>query len=125
MSATTIAKSCTEVRVLGVVGGPQTVTLPEGATLADLLRQAGIADRSPYPLIDGRFIEEALVLRSGITITIMPESPEWPARKDWRKTVGSAADDADFEEWMAACRAIREEDRRATLAQMDAEEEGS
>ena len=72
--------------MLGVVGGPQTVTLPEGATLADLLRQVGAEARSLNFLIDGRYIEEALVLKSGMTITILPESLQGPAKKDWRRT---------------------------------------
>jgi len=126
MSATTIAKPCTEVTLLGVTGSPQTVTLPEGATLADLLRQVGAEARSLNFLIDGRYIEEALVLKSGMTITILPESLQGPYKKDSRRTIGmSRADDADFDEWMAACRAIRKEDRRVTLEQMDAEQEGS
>jgi sulfur carrier protein ThiS len=126
MSATTIAKPCTEVRLLGAAGGEQTITLPEGATLADLLRQAGVEARSLNFLIDGRYIEEALVLKTGMTITILPESLQGQAKKDWRRSIGmSSADDAYFNEWMAACRAIREEDRRATLEQMDAESEFS
>ncbi len=126
MSATTTAKPCTEVTVLGVSGGPQTVTLPEGATLADLLRQVGAEARGLNFLINGRYIEEALILKSGMTITILPESPQGPARTDRWSSIGTiSAEDADFEEWMAACRAIREEDRRVTLEQMDAEQEGT
>jgi sulfur carrier protein ThiS len=126
MSATTIAKPCTEVTLLSTAGGAQTITLPEGATLADLLRQVGAEARSLNFLIDGRYIEEALVLKTGMTITILPESLQGQAKRDWRSTVGmSSAEDADFDEWMAACRAIREEDRRVTLEQMDAEQEGS
>jgi sulfur carrier protein ThiS len=125
MSATTIAKPCTGVTLLGAGGGAQTITVPDGATLADLLRQAGVADRSPYLLIDGRFIEEALVLRSGMTITIMPEPSQARPGKDWRRTVGMRTDDLTFEEADAAGRAYREADRKATLEQLDAEQEGS
>jgi sulfur carrier protein ThiS len=125
MSATTIAKPCTEVTVLGMMGGPQTVTLPEGATLADLLRHVGAEARSLNFLIDGRYIEEALVLKSGMRITIFPESLLASPGKDWRKTVGIFADDPTFDEFVAACRAIREEDRRLTLEEMDAEQERS
>jgi sulfur carrier protein ThiS len=125
MSATTIAKSDTEVTLIRPERGSQTVTLPEGATLADLLRQTGAAVRSPNLLIDGRPIEEVLMLKSGTTITITPEPPQEPPKKDWRRTVGMFADDADFEEFQAQCRAIREADRIATLAELDAEQEGS
>jgi sulfur carrier protein ThiS len=123
MSATTIAKPCTEVTLLGTAGGAQTITLPEGATLADLLRQVGAGARSLNFEIDGRYIEESLVLRTGMTITILPESLQGQAKKDWRKTVGMFADDPTFEEAVAAGRAYREADRKATLEQMDAEQE--
>jgi hypothetical protein len=125
MSATTITKPCTEVTLIRPEGGSQTFTLPEGATLADLLREAGAAVRSSSLLIDGRPIEEVLVLKSGTAITISPEPPQAPAGKDWRRTVGMFADDADFDAWMAACRKIREDDRKATLEQLDAEQERS
>jgi sulfur carrier protein ThiS len=125
MSTASTIEKCTEVTLLRPEGAAQTYTLPEGATLADLLREAGAAAPRPSILIGGRPIEEATVLESGMVITLVPEPPQTPAKKDWRRTVGMIADDADFEEWMAACRAIREADRRATLEQMDAEQEGS
>jgi hypothetical protein len=99
------------------------LTLPEGATLADLLREAGAAIRSPNILIDGRPIEEVMVLKSGMRIAILPEPPQAPPEKDWRSTVGMFKDDPTFDEFIAECRAIREADRRATLEQLDAEQE--
>ncbi len=125
MSATTISKPCTEVTLIRLDGGSQTFTLPEGATLADLLREAGAAVRSPNLRIDGRPIEEVLVLKSDMTITIGPEPPETPVKKDWRRTVGMFANDPTFEAAVAAGRAYREADRKATLEQMDAEQEAS
>lgn len=125
MSATTIAKPCTEVTVFGVMEGPQTVTLPEGATLADLLRHVGAEARGLNFEIDGRYIEEALVLKSGMRITILPELLRQPGPRDWLRTVGMFADDPTFEEAVAAGRAYREADRKATLEQVDAEQEAS
>ena len=62
MSSATTAKQYTEVTLLRPEEGPQTFTLPEGATLADLLREAGADVRSPNMLIDGRPIEEVRAL---------------------------------------------------------------
>jgi len=125
MSTVSTAERCTEVTLHRPDGGSQTVTLPDGATLADLLREAGVAIRSPNILIDGRPIEEVLVVKSGMMISIVPEPPQAPPEKDWRRTVGMFANDPTFEEFKAECRAIREADRRATLEQLDAEQENS
>jgi hypothetical protein len=114
-----------EVTLLRPDGDSQTVALPEGATLADLLREAGAADRNPGILIDGRPLEEAMILRPGMIVTIVPEPPQAPPKKDWRRTVGMFADDPTFDEFIAECRAIREADRKATLEQLDAEQEDS
>jgi hypothetical protein len=60
-----------------------------------------------------------------MTIAIVPETPQKPTKKDWRKTVGMFAESPTFEEAVAAGRAYREADRKATLEQMDAEQEAS
>jgi hypothetical protein len=101
--------------------GQRTFDLPEGATLADLLREAGVAIGSPNVLIDGRPIEDALVLKPGVSVTILPERPRMPAKGSWRDTVGMFADDPTFEEMVAEGRAYREADRKATLEEMDRE----
>src|SRR5262245_14323599 len=51
----------------------QTFTLLEGATLADLLREAGVEARNSGLLIDGRSIEAVITLLPGMMITILPE----------------------------------------------------
>jgi len=125
MATASTTKQCTEVVLLRPGVDPETFTLPESATLGDLLREAGAAARSPNILIDGRPIEEAMILKTGSTIMILPEPDPAPPTKDWRRTVGMFADDPDFEEMVQAGRAIREADRKATLEQLDAEQEGS
>ncbi|HZW33314.1 MAG TPA: hypothetical protein VFF52_21530 [Isosphaeraceae bacterium] len=123
MSTASTAERCIEVTLLRSEGDSQTLTLAEGATLADLLREAGAAIHSPKVLIDGRPIEEAMVLKSGMMITIPAQPPQAPPEKDWRSTIGMFADDPTFDEFIAECRAIREADRRATREQLDAEQE--
>jgi hypothetical protein len=122
MATALTAKQCVEVVLVRPDVGPQTFTLREGATLADLLRESGAAIGSPNVLIDGRPIEDAMTLKSGMSITILPERPEMPAKRSWRDTVGMFADDHDFEAMVEAGRAYREADRKSTLEEIDREE---
>jgi hypothetical protein len=78
MSMASIAKRGVEVTLLRPDLGPQTFTLPEGATLADLLREAGAGIQAKNILIDGRPLEEVLILNSGMAITVVPEPPPDP-----------------------------------------------
>ena len=119
MSTTTIAKPCTEVTLIRPDGGSQTFTLPEGATLADLFREAGAAVGSPNLLIDGRPIEEVLVLKSGVVISIMPEPPRPHSNGSWQESIGTVQDTPAFRAMLAAGRAIREADREAASHQTD------
>ena len=115
-------KKCVQVTLLRPKLGQQTFELPEGATLADLFREADVAITSPNVFIDGRPMEDFIVLKQGVSITILPERPRMPAKSSWRDTVGMFADDPTFEEMFAEGRAIREADRKATLEEMDREE---
>ena len=122
MGKTLKAIECTEVTLVQEGLGPRTFTMSEGATLGDLLRKAGAGIRSPNVMIDGRPIEEAMILKSGTVVTILPDVPQAPSKRSWLDTVGMFASDPDFEAMIEAGRAIREEDRRATLAEMDRED---
>lgn len=93
---------------LGV--GREEYALPEGATLADLLRAAGVARDGHEVLIDGRPLEEAVALRPGMIVTLAPSSG-----KAWWKGVGTMPDDEAFRRMVEAGRAIREADREATI----------
>jgi sulfur carrier protein ThiS len=94
----------------GVEG--QEYTLPEGATLADLLQQAQAQTEGRVILIDGRRLEEALVLQPGMTISIVPD-------ERWRETFGMFKDDAAFNEMVEAGRAYRESLREAALKEIE------
>ena len=61
--------------------------MPEGATLADLLRAAGVPPRDSNLLINGRSIESILTLESGMTIAIN-SGAAGAAHRSWRDTVG-------------------------------------
>jgi sulfur carrier protein ThiS len=119
MSTVSTTERCTEVTLLHPDGASQSLTLPEGATLADLLREAGAAIPTPNVLIDGRPLEEALVLKSGMMIAILPEPPQAPPKKDWRSTVGTVQDTPAFRAMIEEGRAIREADREAARKQAE------
>jgi len=119
MSTVSTSERCTEVTLSLADGGSRTLTLPEGATLADLLREAGTAIPSPNILIDGRPIEEVLVVKSGMMITILPEPPQARPKKDWRSTVGTVQDTPAFRAMIEEGRALREADREAARKQAE------
>jgi len=96
---------------LGV--GKQAYALPEGATLADLLRTAQVQAESQAIYIDGRPIEEHLVVQDGMVVTIVPKPKNAATDDRWRETIGMFADDPTFQEMVDAGRAIREADRKA------------
>jgi sulfur carrier protein ThiS len=121
MSVPSTLKREAEVTLLRPDLGSQTFNLPEGATLADLLREAGGEIQAKNVLIDGRPVEEFVILNSGMAITVIPE-PLGQRKRSWLDTVGMFADDPDFEEAVAAGRAYREADRHATLEQLDRED---
>jgi len=122
MSIASTANRGVEVTLLRPDLGSQTFSLPEGATLADLLREAGGGIQAKNILIDGRPLEEFLILNSGMAITVIPEPLAGPGKRSWLDTVGIFADDPTFEEAVAAGRAYREADRQATLEQLDRED---
>ena len=122
MGKMSIAKECAEITLVRPGLDPQAITLPVGATLADFLREAGVGISSHTIMIDGRPIEDVMVLKAGSVITLLPGIPLSPSNHSRRATVGMFADDHDFDEMVEAGRAIREADRKATLEAMDRED---
>jgi hypothetical protein len=122
MGKASLAKKTMDVTLVRPDTGPLTFTIPAGATLADLLRHAGVGVRGPNIMIDGRPMEETVVLKSGMEVTFLPSPPEATSKRSWRDTVGMFADDPDFQAMVEAGRGIREADRTATLEEMDREE---
>ena len=125
MSTASTIKRDTEITLLRPDLGSQTIALPEGATLADLMREAGGEIQAKNILIDGRPLDEVVILSSGMAITVVPEPPPSPAKRSWRDTVAWFADDPDFQAMVDAGRAYREADRQATLEQLDRASDGN
>ena len=103
---------CEGVTLLRPGIGAETIVLPEGSTLADLLRQAGIKPRSSSIVIDGRELAEHLVLKNGMVITVVPQVIQNAASQEsWRDLMGDFHDDPAFEEMMQAVQAARDAEK--------------
>lgn len=127
MGTALTAKQCVQVTLLRPDVGQQIFKLAEGATLADLLRESGAAISSPNVLIDGYSIEDVLPLKSGMVITIVPQTSQTPSNGSWRETIGMFQDTPAFRAMIAEGRAIREADRAAAreAARLEDEQNGS
>jgi sulfur carrier protein ThiS len=108
-----------EVTLMRTETGARSFTVPEGATLADLLREAGASADGAKITIDGRPIEDLVSLNSGMVVTILPAVPGVPANGGWRDTVGTIQDTAAFREMIAAGRELREAEREAARNQTE------
>jgi sulfur carrier protein ThiS len=97
---------------LGV--GKQGFALPEGATLADLLREAGVHTDDQVIMIDGRRLEEILVLHPGMIVTVMPRPEETSRQESWRDTIGMFRDDPVFDEMMRMVQAERDAEKETS-----------
>jgi len=87
--------------------GREDYTLREGATLADLLRQAQTQTKGAMIFIDGRSLEEYLVLKSGMIVSVVPGPRTAAADERWRETFGMFRDNEPFREMSEAVEASR------------------
>jgi hypothetical protein len=69
--------------------------LPEGATLADLLRLSGALAADQAVLVDGLTPEESLTLRDGAVVTIVPRPRAATGNEPWRAIIPAFQDDND------------------------------
>jgi hypothetical protein len=90
--------------------GVQECPLPEGATLAELLRRLGVATTDQDVYVDGVVAEEAGPLHDGAIVMVLPQSPRAAVDQPWRATIPSFRDDALFRQY-----ADRLESRRRQL----------
>jgi hypothetical protein len=94
-------------------GGSEEFCLPEGATLADLLKAAQAVNPPHVVTINGRALEGFLVLQPGMVVSITPMIHGPITKHSWRESFGMFKDDPHFQELVDAGRAIREADRKA------------
>ena len=96
---------------------PEEFHLPEGATLADLLRASGTLTADQSVLVGGVPLEDALTLTDGVVVTVMP-SPPIDGKTPWQYSSAPLfGDDAEFREFME----IMKEQRRLTAPDEDLE----
>jgi hypothetical protein len=119
MGTALTAKQCIQVTLLRPDFDQQIFKIADGATLADLLREAGAEINSPSILIDGSPVEDAFKLKSGMVITIAPRAGRAPKSGSWRNSVGTVHDTSAFREMIAEGRAIRESDRDGSTDRID------
>ncbi len=100
-------------RIVRPGSGSREFSLPEGATLADLLRQSGSSWPNQAAFIDGIAAEETRTLHDGVVVTIGTRRDE-----PWRDSIPAFQDEALFDEYVETVNARRreigpEEDDRA------------
>jgi hypothetical protein len=81
--------------------------LPEGATLADLLRRSGVPAADQSVLVDGVTPEEALALRDGAVVTIVPRPGDADRDQPWRATIPAFRDEGLSREYTETLKARR------------------
>jgi hypothetical protein len=96
------------VTLLRMGVGKQEFDLPDGSTLGDLLRAAGVDPQDQTVFIDGKPLEDRLVLRPGKIVSTEPHPKNAPTGGSWQDTIGMFRDDPLFEQAVAAGRAYRE-----------------
>ena len=84
--------------------------LAEGTTLAELLRLSGVSTTNQAVFIDGIPPEEALPLRDGAVVTIVPRPRNAAGEEPWRASVPAFRDEDIAREYSEAMRARREAD---------------
>ena len=99
------------VTLLRMGVGKQEMTLPEGATLADLLRATGITSEDVQIHIDGKELAERLTLDAGTIVSVIPREPKSPEYPPWKAGMGMFHDNPLFDEVMNAVEAARQAEK--------------
>jgi hypothetical protein len=76
--------------------GARDYHLPEGATLADLLRLSGASTMNQTVLVAGVPRDEGLVLREGVVVTVVPRLGNDAGDEPWRAAVPAFRDEQLF-----------------------------
>jgi hypothetical protein len=91
--------------------GREDYTLPEGATLADLLRHTQTETERAMIFIDGKALEEHLVLKTDMIVSIVPRPRSAAADERWRETFGMFRGNEPFRELSEAVEASRKAEK--------------
>jgi hypothetical protein len=91
--------------------GREEVHLPAGATLGDLFRAARLNRADQEILLDGKSVEDSLVLQPGAIISVNPWPRNDSAPGSWRQGLGMLQDDPTFHEVVEAVERSREAEK--------------
>ena len=97
---------------------PEEFHLPEGATLADLLRASGTLTADQSVLIGGVPLEEAVALTDGVVVAVMPRPAVESEKEPWRVPIVAFDDEATWAEYIE----IMKESRRRNYPDEDSTE---
>ena len=89
MSTKPVAKKNHTVTFIRMGVDKKEFDLPEGATLADLLRAAGNEPGREAIYIDGKPVEEVLVLQPGTIVSAIPRVTNRRAASQWSDVIGT------------------------------------
>jgi hypothetical protein len=81
--------------------------LAEGATLADLLLLSGTSTMNHAVLVDGVTPDEAVTLREGAVVTIVPQPSGAVVIEPWRAAIPAFRDEVLYQEYSEVLRALR------------------
>jgi hypothetical protein len=101
----------TEVILLRHGVGKQGFHLPAGATLGDLFRAADVNGASQEIFVDGKSVEELLVLEPGMVVSVVPRPERRPSVGSWREGLGMLSGDPVFLEVCEAVEKSREAEK--------------
>jgi hypothetical protein len=96
------------VRLVRPGVGTQKHDLPEGATLADLLRRSGATTADQVIYVDGVISRETSPLRDGAVVMIVPRPKTAAGVEPWRATLPSFQDEDLFQEYREALKEYRQ-----------------
>jgi hypothetical protein len=101
----------TEVILLRQGVGKQSFYLPAGTTLGALLRGAEVNPDSQEIFIDGKFVEDAVVLQPGTIVSVVSRPRDGSVPGSWRRGTGMFHDDPTFPEVVEAVESSREAEK--------------
>ncbi len=90
--------------------GTRSYQLPEGGTLADLLRRAEIATTDEAIFVDGLPIAEAWPLHDGAVVTILPRPRNRAGEEPWHAALPAFRDEDLYREYVEVLKTRRAED---------------
>jgi hypothetical protein len=91
--------------------GRQDYQLPAGTTLAELLREANVDRNNETISIDGKSVEEFVVLKPGMVVSVVPRPAKQSSVGSWEEGIGMFHGNEAFRELVQAVEKSREAEK--------------